>query len=523
MKKILIILTLYLFALSTQAQTELVKSGAGTYWVVSGGSCNLTVANTPTVDYYATVNNLNVKAGASLTITTNSKVTLSGTTVNSAGVTGLVVASGASLIQNTANLPATVKRLLSAKWHLFGSPFLQSMGATMSNINTSVGSVQLKPYTNGVNWGANVTSAYYFLQPTVGYAVCPSTQVTASLSGNLFSGLAAPCNYSIPLVYNGTAATQSWNLLSNPFTSYLNWNLLGKTNVSTTLYLWNPDVMGPPVTNTSYFLVYNSANGVGVPSTTKPYIAPLQGFFVRAIYTSPSLTLPLTARVHTTSTYYKEANNTEILVRLMTETAMGYDELAICKNPDAKLTLEDYDSEKMMDGLPVAMYSQTASGDKLVINSINDTNTIIPLVIIGSAGDKAKITAFGLESNQDVYLEDRYKGKTMLLYENKTYEFVMPSDEVTGRFFVRFKDNTTSPLTQSDINVFENNNQLNIIAQSGEEIQEVEVFTLSGACIFKTTTSNSNVFTGKFDLSTAIYLIRVKTSLGTQNVKVSWN
>ncbi len=467
------------------------------------------------------MNNIVINAGHTLTLASGSKVSVLGSIVNNAGVSGIVIASGASFIQNTTNLPATAKRVLSNAWHLFGSPFQQSMGATLSNINTGVGTVQLKPYTNGTNWLANVTSPLYFLQPTVGYAVCPSTTVTASLSGNLFNGLAAPCDYSIPLTYNGTAATQSWNLLANPFPSYLYWNALGKTNLSTSLYYWNPAVIGPPVTNTSYFSVYNSANGVGVPASTKPYIAPLQGFFVRAIYTNPKITLPLSARTHSTSTFYKESNNTEILVRLKTETEMGMDEMVICKNPDAKLTYEDYDSEKMFDGLPVGMFSLAASGEKLVINTINDINTIIPLTIMGNAGDKAKITAFDLESSLPVYLEDRLKGKITNLSENSSYSFEFLADEVNGRFFIRF-NNSNAPLTASNFNVFETSQKLNIIAQTGEEIQEVEVFTLTGACVFKATPNSSNVFSATLNLSSAIYLVKVKTSLATKNVKVSW-
>ncbi len=469
--------------------------------------------------------NFTINATKSITLlscgSTFSKVTVGGTILNNAGVSGLVIESSASLIQNTANLPATAKRALSSAWHLFGSPFQQSTGATLSNINTGLGTVQLKPYTNGTNWLANVTSPLYFLQPTVGYAVCPSTAVTASLSGNLFNGLAAPCDYSIPLTYNGTAATQSWNLIANPFPSYLDWNALGKTNISTTIYYWNPTAIGPPVTNTSYFSVYNAANNVGVPMGTSRYISPMQGFFVRAIYTTPKITLPLAARTHSSGIFYKEADNTEILVRLKTETEMGMDELVICKNPEAKLAYEDFDSEKMFDGLPVGMFSLAASGEKLVINTISDTNTIIPLTIMGSAGDKAKITAFDLESSITVYLEDRLKGKITNLSENSSYSFEFLADEVIGRFFIRF-NNSNAPLTASNINVFETNQKLNIIAQTGEEIQEVEVFTLTGACVFKTTPSSSNVFSEALNLSSAIYLVKVKTSLATKNVKVSW-
>jgi len=79
------------------------------------------------------------------------------------------------------------------------------------------------------------------------------------------------------------------------------------------------------------------------------------------------------------------------------------------------------------------MFSLTSAGDKLVINTINSTNNIIPLGINGNTGAKAKITAFGLESGELVYLEDRYKGKLISLSENTTYDFNFPTDVISGR------------------------------------------------------------------------------------------
>jgi len=77
-------------------------------------------------------------------------------------------------------------------------------------------------------------------------------------------------------------------------------------------------------------------------------------------------------------------------------------------------------------------------------------------------------------------------------------------------------------LLTSDVTVFENNNQLSIIAQTGEELQEVEVYSLTGACVFKVKASNGNMFTSELQLVPAMYLIRVKTSITTQNVKMIW-
>jgi hypothetical protein len=258
-----------------------------------------------------------------------------------------------------------------------------------------------------------------------------------------------------------------------------------------------------------------------VPAGTLSYIAPLQGFFVKAVYTSPKLAFIPSARVHKPITYYKDASNTEILVRLQTETEEGTDELVICKNENSKLDFEQFDSEKLFNDSPVEIYSQSTSGENLVINTINVTaNNIIPLGIRGNAGKKVKITAFALETAEQVYLEDRFKGKLISLTENTAYEFELPCENLIGRFFIRFS-NTNASLTTTDVKVFENDNELNIIAQTGEDLQTVEVYSLTGACVFKAE-GNSNVFNTKLQLAPAVYMVRVKTSIATQNVKVSW-
>ena len=464
--------------------------------------------------------NITIQAGKSLTLASVSKFTVLGNIKNNSGKgsAGLVINSGASFIHNTVDLSATVKRLLNPGWHLFGSPFKQNTGSSLAGLIPSGGNVQMIPYSNGVNWGSTVTSPYFYFLPTVGYAVKPSVAVTASLTGNLYY---SPIDYTIPLIYNGTASTQSWNLVANPYTSYINWNLLGKTNLNTSLYLWDNALypLYTPVTNAAYFRTFNSCNNVGVPAGTTPYIAPLQGFFVRAVYTGPKLSFLPSARLHSSLGFYKGSSNTEILVRLKTETDRGVDELVICKNPEAALDFEQFDSEKLFAGLPVEFYSQSATGEKLVINSINTTQTIIPLGINGNAGAKGRITAFAMETAEQLYLEDRMKGKFISLTENTSYDFDFPSEQLVGRFFIHFGAVNTTPMT-SDVKVFVIENQLNVIALTGEEIQGVEVFTVSGARVFKAEIGKTNVFSTDLQFAPAMYLVRVKTNLTTQNVKI---
>ncbi|MFZ4399642.1 MAG: T9SS type A sorting domain-containing protein [Bacteroidales bacterium] len=111
-------------------------------------------------------------------------------------------------------------------------------------------------------------------------------------------------------------------------------------------------------------------------------------------------------------------------------------------------------------------------------------------------------------------------GKWFILRENKWSNFEMNTENFVCRFFIRFGDINT-PLTSSDVKVFENDNLLNIIAQTGENIEQVEVFTVTGARVYKSDAA-SNMLTTKLDLTAGVYLVRVSTNLGTQNVKMNW-
>ncbi len=471
--------------------------------------------------------NLTIQSGNKIIIDTNSKITIKGIIKNNAGINGLVIASGASFIHNTTNLHATAELYLTKGWHLFGSPFIKNSNSSLSNIIPLGGNIKMKSYKNGNGWNSTISSSNFQFTPNVGYAVNPSITSTVSLSGVLFlnpNNYSNLNSYSYLLTYNFTSPFSSlngWNLLANPFTSYLNWNLLGKYNVNNTLYLWD-NTLNPyisPITNNSYFRTYNGLSNVGVPSGTSPYIAPFQGFFVKTNFFSPKLTFYLSARTHNITTFYKDAS-TEIVLRLKLESDECIDELVICRNQSAKNEYDNYDSDKMLNESCLEFCSTTSTGEKLTINAINNFDISIPLVFNENIKKKAKISAFELESYEKVYLEDRYKAKLISLSENTEYEFESNLLDNQGRFFVKF-GNSVMKLVNSEIKVYVNDNLLNIIAQTGEIIEFVEIYSLTGNCIYKTS-CNNNLFKIKLELAPAIYLINIKTNLGYKNEKVTW-
>ena len=88
-----------------------------------------------------TGDNVVVNSGKILTLGIGSKFTIT-MVKNNGGTAGLVIDNGVTFITNTIDLPATVKKTFSNKWHLFGSPFKQGMGNSLSCI-TPVGGLSL--------------------------------------------------------------------------------------------------------------------------------------------------------------------------------------------------------------------------------------------------------------------------------------------------------------------------------------------------------------------------------------------
>ncbi|MBX9837826.1 MAG: T9SS type A sorting domain-containing protein [Silvanigrellaceae bacterium] len=85
---------------------------------------------------------------------------------------------------------------------------------------------------------------------------------------------------------------------------------------------------------------------------------------------------------------------------------------------------------------------------------------------------------------------------------------------INHNYFEKLKGGQVRSVTQSG-------SELSIIAQTGESIEQIEIFTITGASVYSAIES-TNVHTVNLNLSKAIYLIRVKTSIETQNLKFNW-
>lgn len=339
------------------------------------GIINISRGGHLTINTSKTLKSINVAPGAKLTITSGNILT----TIN--GINLQSDASGtATLVDNTIDVPqaitATVQQYVEAGRNWYMSIPLASGLSSLFNKGTSVvcydepSGYWISPIDN------NLDIMRGYIQTAT------STPSVTGTTGNIeFTGVLNTGAHSINLTR--TAGKTGFNLVGNPYPSYLNWNSVIKTNVSNTMWLRTKEG------GVYKFYTYNTidgASGIGVPATVTQYIPPMQAFWVRVnTEGTGSLAVDNNMRSHkdvTGNILKAPAINTQQLLRLQVSNGINTDETVIYFNGNASDTFDKYDAQKRTNGEPTVPEIFTEVGqEQLVINGMKEVkyNTEIPI------------------------------------------------------------------------------------------------------------------------------------------------
>lgn len=390
-----------------------------------------------------------------LTVDPTNQLTVLGNVNNSAGNSGLVLASTssgtASLIHNTSNVPATINRYISGTaeaWHFLSSPVAAQAisgdwlpsgtyggtGGTGYDLYlwdepTSCWKYKLNAKWDSLNSaGNNFTAGRGYL-----YSV-QATLPTKSFAGNLNNG-----SVSSPLKFAGTdPAVKGFNLVGNPYPSSVDWQASsgwGRTSLAASgggydIWIWSPTA--------SNYGTFNSATGVSTNSVTR-YIAPMQGFFVLAT-SSGSLGFSNTVRVHDATTPWKSAQLKDESVSLVVQSEKDH-------SSDEVRMLFGYLSNQ--SGAP-KLFSPVATAPSLYLNSGNSNYTVrylsdtiaYPTVPVnfkaGSNGAYTLSFTFDSGTFKNIFLEDKQTKVILDLKSEPLYRFNASVGDQAGRFVLHF-------------------------------------------------------------------------------------
>jgi len=401
---------------------------------VPGATSNVTVgvaANNPSIATAVTVNNLTINAGGILSIANGGQLTVSGTLTNSAGNGGLVLQSNASgtgsLIHNTADVPATIKRYITGgQYHFASVPLTAAANPTAALFMNSY----LWKYDATIpNWVKYLNEADA-LTVTQGYMIWyTGANTTYSFAGNINNGAFTAATPGAATVFN---------LVPNPYPSAINWTAASgwtKTNIANAIYIYN---------NTQYA---SYVAGVGTNGGTN--IIPVgQAFFVQASGGVGTLAMNNSVRTHSSQAYFNDPVVNSVL-RVAVAADGKSDETVIRFHEMATATFDaDYDASKLYGSSSAPqLYTLSGNDDMMSINALNLVEAVatVPLAFEYTAGGEITLHFSGIESfstTMKIYLEDLLTGTITDLNQQGSYTFSHVEANDADRFRIHFYDIT---------------------------------------------------------------------------------
>jgi hypothetical protein len=487
-------------------------------------NCDVTVSNggTLTLDVASSIlNNITVAAGGKLT---NTNALAANSITLQADPTG-VLGNGTYVDNGTStSIPtATVEQYLTAgrNWYI-SSP----LTAAQSGVVTSTSGNLLWSYdetnTGGVLWNP-IYATNTSLNTMQGYVTkVLANGVITFTGGALFTGTKT---VTLNRTMNNGQANRGYNLVGNPYPSYLDWNLAQNNpdnNLGTSIWT--------RTNNSGYvFATYNASGGQFTNNGTQ-FIAPMQAFWVyvkddsNGATTNGTLAVTNAMRSHESGTNRLKApaanNSLQQLLRLQLSNGTNNDETVIYTNPSAANGFDNYDSPKMSNGNPAPDIYSVIGNQNLAINGFNSLAANQEIALGFRTGISSDFTikatdVRNFDANTKIVLKDNLLNTEQELTAGSAYSFSSEAVSTASRFTVIFRTSSaaTSVSELNDNNpivVFRNaNNQItvNIPAEMVGKAS-VSVYNAVGQKLEnKPLTSTVNVLRSSY--TAGVYLVSV--------------
>lgn len=298
------------------------------------------------------------------------------------------------------------------------------------------------------------------LTPGKGYiANLASGTATYSFTGTLNNG-----NVDVALTRTGATAQSGYNLVGNPYPSYINWDNATLTNVKTTI--WQRSNSG----SAYVFDTYNSSGNVAVDlsgNRTNGNIAPMQAFWVQVAdgQTGGTVRFTNSMRAHKGSKaitggtvndpIFKvgasaSATAQPAMMRLQVSNGINTDETVFYQNENAQNSVDRYDSPKMSNSnAAIPEIYSLVNGNKLTINGVNsiDANTEFPLGFVTGQANSFSLKVSQLSNMNpelQVVLKDKVTGAQQVMTEGSVYNFTSDATSASDRFSVLFRSTSAT-------------------------------------------------------------------------------
>jgi hypothetical protein len=499
--------------------------------------------------FYPSYTNLNIDPGTTYTLQAGAQLTISGTLTNNGTLT---LESGATLVQGSSSTLAgsgtyNVKQAITGDgtttpsgrfWYL-GSPV--SLASSSVYFASNAANVVKKRSESTNAWTSLSSGTPENLVVGQGYytQAIPANSTINFTGGLLNNGAISITN----LTRTAGQGFEGFNLVSNPYPSYLNWDDVSRTYVDGTMWYRTHD--GTNMVFETY--VAGAAGGVGTNlsgNTATKYIPPMQSYWVRVTQgqTSGSLALDNTMRSHfaslgsSTAGLRSTQDDPSLFLRMNLLQANKKDQLIVYVNEQATNGFDMLDGEKMMQAGYPQFY--TKAGDKkIVINGLNSAKKqqSLPITMeLPTTGVHSFIIEDLEIDNGLVWLEDKQEEIIQALEPGTVYEFYANSGINAERFVLHFQliDNATPINIYNEVNSSANfsGKGANVYAESAgvvviklpastEGVTDIQIRDAAGKLVYSGSMNNLETSV-ELAQANGIYYVTLSSNTGVEVRKV---
>ena len=409
-----------------------------------GGSVPSTTADiiimsgTLTIDANVTVHNLTIQPGAKVTLNSGNTLTVTGnlTIQSDATGTGTFVdlnPTGGFTVIGTTHVQ---QYLPSGRNSYISSPVSAATTAALSTATSVISYDEV--HGTSAPWVTESGS----LTPMKGYvSVNTTTSGVVTFSGTLNTG-----TQTIAPTRTAGQTKEGFNLVGNPYPSYVNWTDATKTNLLTTMWYRTKNA------SAYVFDTYNATGGIVISNgltTVSNLIPPMQAFWVRVDVgqTSGTLGFTNTMRSHadvSNNSFKAPAAITQPLLRLQVSNGTNSDQAVVYFNDNASNGYDMFDSPKMMnENVSIPEIYTLAGSEQLAINGLNcvTSNQELPLGFTTGQSNtfSIKATETANFTGMNIYLRDNLLNTETELTNGGLYTFTSDATNTSSRFTIIFR------------------------------------------------------------------------------------
>ena len=351
---------------------------------------------------------------------------------------------------------SSVTRNWNADWHFISSPVanqtIESFIPTEENYDFYSWSEFNSTWYNQKKDNSTTNEFYtdngFDFAKGRGYLVAYENEGYKKFSGTLNNG---DVTYPLSCSTGGELVTEKYtgfNLLGNPYPSYIDWEAEGWTRDMLelqTVWIYDDDV--------NNYITY-TLGGVATNGGSQ-YIAPCQGFFVKAASAGNFI---MTNDIRTKSKSAFRKDNDENIFKVRVNGASGQDEIAV--------VIGDNDDVFKMFSLnesAPSLYINKGVGNYTVVY-IDDEESL-PLNFEGGFAEYTISLSECGDSFDAIILEDKLTGKNVNL-QTESYTFIHSGNSNAERFVLKIAQ-SSQPEAQSNF-AYINNGELVITEISGD-------------------------------------------------------